>query len=450
MNPLPGADVVDAALDAFRRRDLHEAEIYLEDADLESVVVSGGKVEGVENKSERGAGVRVLRDGRVGFAYSADLSPAGVDALVQRAAEAAVHTASRPWCVLPQPDAPDELPGNFDPGLAGWNVGEKTALAAAIEEAALSCDARVERVRESRYQDVRGSITLGRAGGHRYGFSFTRAFGFVDLVARHGDERQSGFHAAFAVGPAGLDPAALGAGAARKAVNKLGGRRCDTRRAPVLLAPEVVDGLLESLAPVFFAENVLKGKSLLAEALGARVAGSRVTLVDDGRLPGGYSAAPVDGEGVATRRTVLLDGGVLQGFLHDGFSAARMGSPPTGNAERDTYQRTPGTGTNGLVLEPSGESREQLLGAVHHGLLIEEVMGLHTINPITGDFSLGALGRTVRAGAVEEPVAGIAIAGNVRQLLLAMRAVADDVRLMPSGNAVSTVLLDELAVGGES
>ncbi len=449
MSRLHNDAVLDAALAEFRRRGLEEAEIYLEDVTLESVGVSAGKVEAVESKAERGAGVRVLQQGRVGFAYTADLSTGGVSAMVQHAADAVVHAGAQESRRLPAPDSPPDLEGNADPGLEQCAVADKIAIAVRIEEAARAHDNRVDSIREARYQDVSGSIVVGRAGGHRYGFSFTRAFGFVDLVARQSGESQSGFHAEFAVGPAALDPAAIGAQAAAKAVHKLGGHPCETRRASLLLAPEVVDGLLESLAPAFFGEHVLKGKSLLADALGQQVAGERVTLVDDGRLPGGYSTAPVDGEGVATRETVLLQEGVLQGYLHDGFSAVRMGVAPTGNAERDTYLSTPTTGTNALTLKPTGESRADLLAAVADGLLIEEVMGLHTINPITGDFSLGAVGRAVRGGEIEEPVAGIAIAGDLRQLLQAITAVADDARLMTSGNAVSTILLEGITVGGE-
>lgn len=449
MSQLPNDAVLDAALTLFRQRGLEEAEIYLEDVTMESVAVSQGQVEAVENKTERGAGVRVLLQGCVGFAYTADLSSVGVTAMVQRAADAAAHAGAQEWRRLPAPDSPPDLEGNEDPGLARCATAEKVAIALRIEEGAQAHDSRVDRVREARYQDVCGSILIGRAGGYRHGFSFTRAFGFVDLVARQSGESQSGFHAAFAVGPAGLDPSAIGAQAAAKAVHKLGGRPCETRRASLLLAPEVVDGLLESLAPVFFGENVLKGKSMLADKLGRQVAHECVTLVDNGRLPGGYSTAPVDGEGVATRETVLLQDGVLQGYLHDGFSAARMGVAPTGNAERDTYLSTPAVGTNALMLQPTGESREDLLASVADGLLIEEVMGLHTINSITGDFSLAALGRAVRRGELAEPVAGIAIAGNVSQLLQAITAVADDRRLMTSGNAVSTILLEDITVGGE-
>jgi len=170
--------------------------------------------------------------------------------------------------------------------------------------------------------------------------------------------------------------------------------------------------------------------------------------VDDGRLVGGCNAAPVDGEGVATRCVSLIREGVLEGFLHTGFSSRRMGESPTGNASRDSWQSVPTTGNNGLALQPTGESLAGLQGSLGEGLRIDEVMGLHTIDPISGDFSLGASGRALRRGAVQEAVAGIAVAGNVRDLLGAVAAVADDVRRMPSGNACSTVLLEGLTIGG--
>ena len=210
-----------------------------------------------------------------------------------------------------------------------------------------------------------------------------------------------------------------------------------------------MDGLLEQLASIFFADEVMKGKSLLAGKRGQWVASEQVTLVDDGRLSGGCNAAPVDGEGVATRVVNLIQNGILTGYLHTGFSARRMGEAPTGNAARDSWQSVPATGNNGLVLKPTGESLAEIQASVGEGLRIDEVMGLHTVDPISGDFSVGALGRTVRKGEIQEAVAGIAIAGNIRELLGAVVAVANDVRLMPSGNACSTVLFDGISIGGE-
>jgi len=441
--------VLDAALAAFERHKIREADAYLQDLELESIAVAGGSVETVENKEIRGAGIRVIRDGCVGFAHTTDLSEAGVEAAVRRAAEASREAGGDPSHRLPPAASPADLPGNADPGFAAFATAAKVDLARRLEAAALAHDPRVRRIREARYQDAAGSILLARADGYRYEYRTTRAFAYVDVVAEEGADAQSGMFLDFAVSPAGLEAEAIGAEAARRAVAKLGGRPCTSRRAPLLLAPEVVDGLLDELASVFFADHALKGKSLFAGQIGNAVASPAVTLTDDGRLAGGCESAPIDGEGVATGATTLLEGGVLRRFLHTGFSASRTGEPPTGNAGRDSYGSPPVTEATALCLLPTGQTRAELFVQVGEGLLIEEVMGLHTIDPISGDFSVGALGRAVRGGEAREAIAGIAIAGNVRDLLRAIVAVATDVRRLASGHAVGTVLLEGISVSGE-
>jgi len=448
MSRLGNEAALEAVLGRFDELKLREADVYVEEIALESISVADGEVESVENKLTRGASVRVLNEGRVGFAFTTDLTPDGVDSLVRRAQAAALHAGADDAHRLPETAQPSDVPGNHDPKLAKFTTEEKVDLARRIEAAARRQDPRVSRTREASYQDVTGALHLGRAGGYRYDFRFTRAFGYVDLIAEEGGESQSGAHVDFAIGPAGLDAEIIGREAARRAVDKLGGRPCPTRRASLLLSPDVVDGLLESLAPIFFADDVLKGKSLLAGKTGESVAAAGVSLVDAGRMPGGCNSAPVDGEGVATGETVLIEAGVLRGFLHDGFSARKMGEPPTGNGMRESFFRAPATQTTALSLRPTG-SRDELYQAVADGLLIEEVMGLHTINPISGDFSVGASGRAVRNGEPGAAVAGIGMAGNVRDLLNALVGVGDDVRLMASGNSVSTILLEGLSVSGE-
>jgi PmbA protein len=442
--------VLEAALAAFDRQEIREADVYVQDLTLESIAVAGGSVETVENKEIRGAGVRVILEGRVGFAHTTDLSAPGIEAAVRRAAEASQQAGADPSHRLPPAASPADLAGNADPEFGAFGTTAKVDLARRLEAAALAHDPRVRRIREARYQDVAGSILLARADGYRYEYRTTRAFAYVDVVAEEGTEAQSGMFVDFAVSPAALGAEGIGAEAAARAVAKLGGRPCGSRRAPLLLAPEVVDGLLDSLAPVFFADHALKGKSLFAGHVGMAVASPAVTLRDDGRLPGGCDSAPIDGEGVATGPTTLLEGGLLRRFLHTGFSACRAGEAPTGNAGRDSYLSTPAPEATALCLLPTGESRAELFAQVgEEGLLIEEVMGLHTINPISGDFSVGALGRAVRGGEAREAIAGIAIAGNVRDLLQAIVAVATDVRRLASGHAVSTVLLEGISVSGD-
>ena len=439
---------VDVALESFKARGLREAEVFVEDTRVESVSVSGGVVESSMSDRSRGTGIRVLRDGRIGFSYTSDLSPAGIDAAVERAVAASRHAEPDDSHRLPDPDCPPDVEGNFDERVPAMSTDEKIALARRVEDATRAEDERVRATREAAYRDVDSSVLLGRAGGHRYGYRYTRAFAYTDLVAEEDGESQSGSFVDFAIGADGLDPEAIGREAARRAIRKLGGKPCGTGRPPLLLSPEVVDGLLEELGAIFYGENAHKGKSMLAGRVGERVASTKVRLSDDGRLPGGCNTEPIDAEGVATRETVLLEQGVLQGFLHDAFSARRFGTSSTGNSGRNSYSSAPETSASALCLSPTGESTADLFASVKEGLLIEEVMGLHTINPISGDFSLGATGRAVRGGTPEDAVSGIAIAGNVRDLLGAVVAVGDDLQLMSGGSRTSTILLEGLSISG--
>ena len=222
----------------------------------------------------------------------------------------------------------------------------------------------------------------------------------------------------------------------------------DSGRMAVLLSPEVTASLFGELAALFSADAVLKGRSLLAGKAGDRIASSNVTLIDDGRHPEGYASAPVDGEGVASRETVLIDRGVLRGFLQSAYTAARMGTSLTGNALRGDYCSRPHISRTNLYLRPTGVSAEQLLRGVSDGVWVMEVMGLHTINPVTGDFSLGASGLRIESGRLTAPVDRMAIAGNILELLGSVEAVADDLEFLVIGPG-ATVLLRNLAVSGQ-
>jgi PmbA protein len=221
-----------------------------------------------------------------------------------------------------------------------------------------------------------------------------------------------------------------------------------TRRANLVLDPSVAASLLEAISPALHADHVLKGKSVLGPRLGQQIGGAKVTMLDDGRLQGGDHSAPYDAEGVATRCTMLIEGGVLKGFLHSTYSSLRMGAAPTGNAFRRSFKSPPHIGPSTLYLQPTGAAPQTLLSEAGDGIYINEVMGLHTIDPISGDFSLGASGMTLKAGRPDSPVDRVGIAGNVVDLLKSIAGVGTDLRFMPGGGAGSTTLLMDIAVSG--
>lgn len=426
-----------------------DGEVYAEDGVRVRVAVSEGKVESVEERSDRGIGIRAFRDGKVGFAFTTDLSGGAVRQAAALAAELSRHGGRDEAWRLPRPGAADPLPfPNEDPEAETVPISRRIDAARAIESAALSFDPKVRATRRSIVTDYRGTVSLATSAGATAGYRLGRALAWVDAIASENGSSQTGHFVEHALGPGGVDPVSVGREAAARAVGKLGSAPARTGRFPVVLDREVVSGLLDALAPAFSARRVLKGTSPLAGRLGMLVASPAVTLADDPRLPGAYGSCPVDGEGFPTRRTVLIEGGRLAGFLHDAYSAAKTGAGTPGNTVREGCASPPKIAPMNLVLEPGDLDAGALVERAGEGLWISEVMGLHTADPISGDFSLGGSGRLIERGRLGPPVDRLAFAGNLLELLASVEAVGSDLRLFPEGGGAPSLLLRELSIAG--
>ncbi|HEY3176693.1 MAG TPA: TldD/PmbA family protein [Candidatus Polarisedimenticolia bacterium] len=442
--------LLDLAVSAVTRAQVGGGEVFMEDQTVFAVSVADGKIESLETQDVRGAGLRLFDRGHVAFTYTADLSEEGLRQAVDMAKALLKHTDPDDSNRLPEVDeSSTPEPDIFDPGLAKVDPQEKIRLARRVEESARATDPRVTRVRQSRYTDVIGRLEVVNTGGLRRSYPYSRAYAFIDLNAEERGELQSGWYSDFAIRHAALDPVHVGREAARRAVQKLGAVRPPTRRANLVLDPAVAASLIEAMSPAFHADNVLKGKSLMGSRMNEQVGSPKVTLLDDGRLPGADRSAPYDAEGSATRCTMLVEGGVLKGYLHNAYTSVRMGAAPTGNGYRASFKTPPRISPSTLYLQPTGVTRETLMAEASDGYYITEVMGLHTIDTISGDFSIGAAGMTLRGGRPESPVDRVAIAGNILDLFRSIAGVASDLRLMPGGGAGSSTLLVDIAVSGE-
>jgi PmbA protein len=440
--------VLDLALGLLEKAGVDGGEVYFQDTHESSASVVDQRIESVEAKQERGLSLRVFRGGRTGFSFTPDTSPEGIRKALDRAVAILPHVDPEPEQAVPEFEPTSFALNNEDPRLPEVGVEEKVDMARRIESCALRFSTRVKRVRDSRYSDVWGGCWIANTTGLRTGYTMSRAFGSIELAAIEKEENQTGYSSGFALGIGDLEPDAIGIEAASRAINKLGAEAVNTRRTDVVLDPEVVCGVFGALASAFHADNVIKGKSLFKGLIGQSVAGATVTLIDDGRIPGAVNTGPMDGEGTPTRRTVLIDAGVLSSYLHSDFTARRMKTARTGNAQRGGYLSSPHIGTNTLLLRPTGVSRKTLLGMVAKGIYVSEVMGLHTVDPISGDFSLGAVGWEIEHGDMIRPVQKMGISGNVRDLLRSITAVAEDLRFFASGNSGSTVLLEGISISG--
>ena len=217
-------------------------------------------------------------------------------------------------------------------------------------------------------------------------------------------------------------------------------------QCPAILRNSVVAELVEFLSSSFSAEQIDKGRSMLAGKIGQRLFSEHVTLVDDGLLAGGFATSPFDGEGIPSTKTRLVDGGMVAGALYDCYYARKLGADPTGSSVRG-IKSPPSIGFSNLYMEPGRHAPERLLDGISKGILITDLMGLHTANPVTGDFSLGASGILIENGKLTRPCRGFAVAGNVLELFRKMTDISSDLRFFGNVGAPS-VRVSEISVGG--
>ncbi len=199
------------------------------------------------------------------------------------------------------------------------------------------------------------------------------------------------------------------------------------------------------------AEAVQRERSLFAGREGEQVAEPAFVLVDDGRHAEGPASAPFDGEGCATRRTPLIEGGRVAGYLYDSRTARKGGRRTTANATRGSYRSPPAVGTTNLLLEPGDATLDALVQQAGEGLYVSDVAGLHSgVNPVSGTFSVGATGRLIEGGELGSPVREITVAGQLLEMLASVRAVGSEGRWVPLGGSVraAPLLIAEMAVSG--
>jgi PmbA protein len=438
--------ILDAATGAMRRSGV-SGEVYLERSTATIIVVHEEKIESLVQRGARGAGLRVFENGRTAFQFTADLSPEGLARAIETARAIAPHTKQDEANALTAitPSVPSLV--NHDVAVGETPVTVKMEIARAVERAARAESPRIEKTRESSYQDFQSRIWIASTDGGLATHEASRCYAGIDLAATEGGASQTGNCVGWALGPNGLDPASVGREAARRGLRKLGATQPRTARTAVVLDPEATAGLFGALAGLFSAEAVLKNRSLFAGKLGQVVASSAVTLVDDGGIAGGFSSAPVDGEGTPTGETVLISQGTLRAYFHSAFTARKMGLAPTGNGVRGGYTSAPEPSPTNLYLRPTGITREALLASVPSGIYVTEWMGLHTVNTTTGDFSLGASGVTIEGGRLGGGVDRMAISGNIASLLGSVEAVATDLAFLVQGGG-ATVLLRDISISG--
>ena len=427
-----------------------QVEAYLGRGHHTEVKVFDGAVESLSSADTQGVGVRVIVDGRQGFAYAASLDESIIAETLEEARDNAGFGTVDEYLGLATPDGVEPVDLDlFRPELAEFPADRKVELALELERAVRAADARIRGVEVAEYGDSSGVSAVATTTGVRATSRRTSCSSVASAMAGEGTETMTGSGYSVARTPEELDMAKAVKDASEKATRLLGARKPASRRLTVLLDRSVSASFLGLLSSGLSASSVIKGRSLFADREGEAVAVPFLTLVDDPTEPEAWGASRYDAEGLASRRNVLIENGVLQGFLHNSYTGRRCGRPSTASAVRGGYRSTPGVGSRALSLTPGDRTQEQLMADVGDGLLVQSVTGLHSgANPISGDFSVGVEGLLFRDGAPAEPVREATIASTLQRMLLDLVAVGGDREWLPGGAAGLTLVIGDVQLSG--
>jgi PmbA protein len=426
------------------------AECTLAEGEEFSASVRMREVESLKEAGSRGAGLRILIGKKTGASYTSDLSKEGVAHLVRSAIELADITSDDPHAGLPDNDEFGAIAGDlrlYSEDVAALDPALKISTAKRAEEAALSADPRIFNSEGASFDNYVGRHIFANSGGFAGEYRSSYCSLSASPVAREGESMERDYWFTMARGFAGLEAAEeVGLTAARRALRRLNAVKVPTQKAPVVFEPRTARSLLDNIFEAVHGMSIYRHESFLTGKLGEKVASEHVTVVDDGTIPGLFGTSPFDDEGVPSRRTVVIERGVLKSYLLNTYAARKLGMKTTGNASRGLTGNA-GIGHGNFFLEKGVQTPEQMIAGIANGFYVTELMGFG-VNIVTGDYSRGAAGLWIRNGELAFAVSEVTIAGNLTDMLLGLEAVGSDLEFRGSV-AAPTLKIGEMTIGGK-
>ena len=433
-----------------KARGASQGDVVMAESESFFVTVRMGEVEKISQAGEKRLGLRLFFGNSSASASTSDISKKSIEKLVDDTARMAKVTAQDPHAGLPEPselarDLPD-LDLN-DEAAHAISVDEKIQIALDAENSALAYDARIDNSEGGEFSNQFGHVIYASShgfGGEYRGSTFGHS---VAPVARENGAMQRDYWYSSNRKFAKLEsPKSVGEKAAARVLRRLGARKVKTCTAPVVFDPEMAASLLRNLSSGLSGYALYKGASFLAGKLGTRIGSDLLTVIDDGAIPSALGSRPFDGEGLPTRKKIMVDRGELQSYLLDSYSARKLGMKSTGNASRSVAD-PPGVAAANFYLSPGKESPERIIGSVKSGLYVTEMIGFG-VNLVTGDFSRGAAGLWIEDGELAYPVEEITIAGNLDEMFQNIEMVGSDLE-MRGRIAAPTIKISKMTVAGE-
>jgi PmbA protein len=407
-----------------------------------------GQVDTVTHADDRRLSLRVFVGQASASASTSDLSRESLERVVDDATALARITAADPHAGLPDPgQLVDRMPDLDLADPTGHDLApeEKLELARRTEAAALAEDPRITNSEGAEFFDRQARYAYATSHGFEREYA-TSTFGITasPVASRDGEMQRDTWYSTTRKRARLDDPESIGRTAARRAVRRLGGRKVKTTEVPVIFDPENAASLLRALAGAASGPTLYRRASFLLDRLDSRVAAPGVTLVDDGTLPGALGSRPFDGEGLPTRRTVIVREGRLESYLLDSYSGRKLGMASTHHAVRDGAGVS--VSTSNLMLLPGTASPQELIASVRNGFYVTELIGFG-VNGVTGDYSRGAAGLWIENGELTYPVEEVTVAGNLLRMFEAVEGIGNDL-VLRDRTVSPTLLIGKMVVAG--
>lgn len=427
------------------------AECVIREGDEFSTLVRLGQVETLKESGSKSIGVRIFYGKRAASTYSSDFSRSALDRMLNSALELAKITSEDPYAGIPEASQLGSLTGDLD--LYSADVyslpgEERISYARRAEKAALDYDPRIKNSEGGSFDAATGRKIL--ANSHGFVGEYQRSYcsiAAVPIAQTESGAMQRDYWYSVARSLGRLEsPEHVGKVAAQRTLRRLGARKVKTAHVPIVFDPLIAVSMLEHIFEGVNGDSVYRGASFLAGKLGQKIASDNVNVIDDGTIPGGFGTSPFDGEGIPTRRTVVIENGVLKSYLLNTYTAKKLGLQTTANASRG-LAGTPGIGPGNYFLQAGSKTPQQIIGEIKEGLYVTEFLG-HGANLVTGDYSRGASGLWISGGELAYPVEEITVAGNLKEIFLNISEIGNDLEFRGSV-ASPTIRIDGLTVGGE-
>lgn len=430
------------------KRGASAAEVIIRQRTELSVGVRLGEVETLQESTDQGLGLRVLIDGRQASVSGSDFSRDAVTSLMDEAVELARLTSPDDTAGLPDPSelatsTPDlDL---WDDAILALSTEDQIEMALRAERAAQEYSDQITNFDGGGFDSSYGSVILANSLGFAGQFRTTScSLASVPVAAENGKMQRDYWYDMRRKLSEMDSPEIVGAMAAKRTLRKLGSRSVPTQAVPVVLEPNMARDLLGDVFSAASGESIFRKASFLVGQLGEQIASERLTVIDDGVMPRGLGSRPFDGEGLPTRRTIVINSGVLESYLLNSYTARKLGLRSTGNAGRG-LSGAPGVEAGNLYIEPGPYSPEDIIKSVSKGLLITELLGFG-VNIVTGDYSRSAGGIWIENGELTFPVQGVTIAGNLKEMLNSIEMIGNDLDFR--GSVVApTLLIGRMTIG---